>query len=46
MISASRSTLSQNDLKMLRPKVKKNLTNLPKRFCEFPQYPKNVGEEK
>ncbi len=36
MIFASKSTLSLNNLKILRPKVTKNLTNLPKKFCEFP----------
>jgi len=35
MISASKSTLSLNNLKILRPKDKKNLTNLRKKFCEF-----------
>jgi len=34
MIFASKSTLSQNNLKILRPKVAKNLTNLRKNFCE------------
>jgi len=32
MISASKSTLSLNNLKILRPKVTKNLTNLRKSF--------------
>ncbi len=36
MISASKSTLSLNNLKILRPKVTKNLTNLCKQFCESP----------
>jgi len=36
MISASQSTLSLNNLKILRLKVTKNLTNLPKKFCKFP----------
>jgi len=36
MISASKSTLSLNNLNILRPKVTKNLTNLPKKFCESP----------
>jgi len=36
MISASKSTLSLKNLKILRPKVTKNLTNMPKKFCEFP----------
>ncbi len=36
MISASKSTLSLNNLKILRPKVTKNLRNLHKKFCESP----------
>jgi len=36
MISASKSTLSLNNLKMLRPKVTQNLTNFCKKFCESP----------
>ncbi len=36
MISASKTTLSFKDLKILRPKVRKNLTSLPKKFYEFP----------
>jgi len=38
MISASKSTLSLNNLisKHLRSRVTKNLTNLNKKFCEFP----------
>jgi len=35
MISASKTTFSHYILKILRPKVMKNLTNLPKKFCEF-----------
>jgi len=35
-ISASKTTLSLNNFKILRPKVMKNLTNLLKKFCEFP----------
>jgi len=35
MKSASKSTLSLNNLINLRAKVTKNLTNLPKKFCEF-----------
>ncbi len=35
MISASKTTFSLNNLKILRPKVTKNLTNLLKKFCEF-----------
>jgi len=37
MISAPKSTLSLNNLKILMPKLMQNLTNLPKKFCEFPQ---------
>jgi len=36
MISASKSTLGLKNLKILRPKVTKNLTNLRKKFCESP----------
>jgi hypothetical protein len=36
MMSASKSTLSLNNLKILRPKVTKNLMNLSKTFCEYP----------
>ncbi len=36
MISASKSILILNNHKILRPKVMKNLTNLPMKFCEFP----------
>jgi hypothetical protein len=36
MIFASKNTLSLNNLKILRPKVMKNIKNLRKRFCEFP----------
>ncbi len=32
MMSAQKT----NNLKILRHKVRKNLTNLPKKFCEFP----------
>ncbi len=35
MKSASKSTLSLNNLINLRVKVTKNLTNLTKKFCEF-----------
>jgi len=38
MISASKSTLSLNNLKILRPKVVKNLKNLCKKFCESPPW--------
>ncbi len=34
MISVLKSTLNLNNLKILRPKVTKNLTNLLKMFCE------------
>jgi len=36
MIFASKSFLNLNNLKISRPKVTKNLMNLPKKFCEFP----------
>jgi hypothetical protein len=36
MISPSKTTFSLGNLKILRPKVLKNLTNLLKKFCEFP----------
>jgi hypothetical protein len=36
MISASKSTLSLNNLMILRPKVTKILTNLRKKFYESP----------
>ncbi len=36
MMSASKMTLSQNNLKIFRPKVTKNCTNLHKKFCESP----------
>jgi hypothetical protein len=35
MINDLRTTFSHNNLKILRPKVTKNLTNLLKKFCEF-----------
>jgi len=38
MISASKYTFSHYNLKILRPKVRKNLTNLHKKFCEFPPW--------
>ncbi len=34
MTSASKTTYSHCNLKILRPKVRKNLTNLRKKFCE------------
>jgi len=36
MTSASKSNLNLSNLKILRPKVTKNLMNLSKKFCEFP----------
>jgi len=36
MISTSKTTLRLNNLKILRPKVMKNLMNLLKKFFEFP----------
>jgi len=36
MISASKTTFSHCNIKILRLKVTKNLTNLLKKFCEFP----------
>jgi len=36
LISASKTTFSLNNLKILRPKVTKNLKNLLEKFCEFP----------
>ncbi len=38
MISASKTTQSHYNLKILRPKVKKNIKNLHKKFCEFPPF--------
>ncbi len=35
MISASKTTFSHFNLKILRPKVTKNIMNLRKKFCEF-----------
>ncbi len=35
MISASKTTFSHFNLKILRPKVTKNIKNLHKKFCEF-----------
>ena len=43
MISASKTTFRVNNLKILRPKVTKNIKNLSKKFCEFP--PRNVQNE-
>jgi len=36
-----KSALSLNNLKILRPKVTKNLTNLRKKFCESPPWSLN-----
>jgi len=36
MISASKTTFSHYNLKILRPKVTKNVKDLLKKFCEFP----------
>ncbi len=36
MISASKTTFSHFNLKILRPKVTKNIKNLLKKSCEFP----------
>jgi len=36
MISALKSTLNLNNLTILRPKVTKNPSNLPKKLCEPP----------
>jgi len=44
MISDSKSVLSLNNLKILRPKVTKNLTNLDKKCCEF--WPWQLGKHK
>ena len=35
MLSASKSTVNLKNLKILKPKVTKNVTNLPKKVCEF-----------
>jgi len=35
MISASKTTFIHYNLKILRPKVTKNIKNLRKKFCEF-----------
>jgi len=43
MISASKTTFSHYSLTILRPKVTQNLTNLPKKFCEFPPKPLERG---
>ncbi len=36
LISASKTTFSHYNFKILRPKVRKNLINFRKKFCEFP----------
>jgi len=41
MISASKTTFSHYNLKILRPKVTKNIKNLHKKFCEF--RPRSLG---
>jgi len=38
MISASKSNLSLNNLKIFRPIVTKNLKNLRKKFCKSPPW--------
>jgi len=38
MISASKTTLNLNNLKILRPEVTKNIKYLRKKFCEFPPW--------
>jgi len=38
LISALKTTYSHYNLKILRPKVKKNIKNLRKKFCEFPPW--------
>jgi len=35
-MSASETTFSHYNLKIFTPKVTKNITNLCKKFCEFP----------
>jgi len=44
MIPASKSTLSLNNLKILRPIVTQNLTNLCNKFCEFHPWFTNVAK--
>ncbi len=36
LLTLRTTALSLNNLKMLRPKVTKNLTDMPKKFCETP----------
>ncbi len=36
MTPASKTTLNLNNLKILRPQVRKNITNFQKLFCIFP----------
>jgi len=43
MISASKSTLSLNNLKILRPRVTNNLMTLLKKFCKFPPRDKRIN---
>ncbi len=45
MIYTSKSTLSLDDLKILSPKVTKNLTNLHNKFCESPPWPRRDSSE-
>jgi len=39
LISASKTNYRHYNLKILRPKVTKNIKNLHKKFCEFPPWP-------
>ncbi len=43
MISASKTTFSHYNLKILRSKVKKNVTNFCKNFCESPPWRRSYG---
>ncbi len=45
MISALKTTFIQYNLKILRPKVTKNMKNLHKKFCEFPPRSLKVGTQ-
>ena len=36
MTYASKTSFCLNNLKIVMPKVMKNITNLRKKFCEFP----------
>jgi len=44
LIAASKTTFSHYNLKILRPRVTKNLTNFCKKFCEFPPRLVNEGD--